>query len=558
MVAVSISEILSIGAIIPFLAVLTSPEKLFNYSFLKPFFQAMGFVDPVELVLPFTIAFAIAAAIAGFMRLILIATTTKISYGIGSELSFDIYKKTLHQKYSVHIARNSSVIINAMSTKVDVVIGAIILNGLIFIANLVMIVAILCVLMTINLLITSVTFLSFAFAYLLIVRVIKYRLLANSNVIAYESVQIVKNLQEGMGAIRDILLGGTQDIYCDTYRKSDTPLRRAQGLNHFIANSPKFVMESFSLVFISVMAYVLVSDVGVAKAIPVIGMVGLGAQRLLPMLQQAYSTWVGMLSARGSLNDVVELLEQPLLNKSENSQNNTFCFKDSIELKNVCFRYGPEQAPILNKVNLKINKGSRVGFIGATGSGKTTLLDVLMGLLEPNEGSVEVDGVKVDEINKRSWQNLISHVPQEIFLTDSSIAKNIAFAENPNKINHERLAQTIELAQLGSFIRSLPQGLETIVGERGVQLSGGQRQRIGIARALYKRKNVIVFDEATSALDNDTEECVMNVVNNLSNDITVLIIAHRLSTLKACDKIFELHEGSILNILTYEEMIKNG
>ena len=557
MLIASFSEMLSIGAVIPFLAVLTSPEKVFNFSLLKPILNALGFFEPRALLLPFTIFFAIAALFAGFMRLMLILATTRISYAIGSDLSLTIYKKTLYQPYSVHIARNSSVVINAMSTKVDLVIGAIILNGLTFISNAVMIVAILGALFSISFFVTLFTFLSFGFAYLIIVKLIQKRLFINSQVIATESTELIKLLQEAMGGIRDILIGGEQEIYCNAYTKSDKPMRRAQGENHFIGNSPKFIMESFGLLFIAMLSYVLIKqDGGVAKVVPIIGLMGLGAQRLLPMLQQAYSTWVGMLAARGALSDVLLLLNQPIPFGSTKIKSNLVSFNNCIEMKNVCFQYGVNKPLVINRLNLKINRGERIGFIGKTGSGKTTLLDILMGLLEPTSGKIEVDGIAIDSSNVRSWQDRISHVPQTIFLADTTIAQNVAFGQDCLDIDYERLETVLKMAQLTEFIESLPRGVETIVGERGVKFSGGQRQRIGIARALYRNSDVIIFDEATSALDNETEDSVMSVIDQLNKELTILIIAHRLRTLKNCDYVVEITNGEIFTRMTSNEMVQ--
>ncbi len=553
MVVASFSEMLSIGAVVPFLAVLTVPDKIFHAEIVSPLINLLNIHEPSQLILPITIIFACVSLMAGVVRLILIFASTRLSYSLGSELGLSMYKKTLYQPYSVHISRNSSLVVNILSTKLDVVVGAVILNGLTFVSNIVMIFAVLCALFYINFSITLITFFSFGTVYLILIKVIRNRVLNNGYLISVESTQLIKLTQEAMGAIRDILINGYQEAYCRIYKNSDKNMRSAQAMNHAIGNSPRFVMESFALLFISILAYVLVNqDHGIVSAIPVMGTIALGAQRLLPMIQQAYSMWVGMLAVQSSLNDVLGLLDQPTPSDQLLDQDRLI-FNDFIELKNMSFAYSEAHDFILNQVNLKIKKGSRVGVIGKTGSGKTTLLDIILGLLDPNIGYMLVDGQIITPKNVRAWQKNIAHVPQFIFLADATIAENIAFGVPLNKVDFVRLKEACVMAQLADFVHRLPKGLDTRVGERGIQLSGGQRQRIGIARALYQKSEVIIFDEATSSLDDETERAVMEVIDHLDENLTILIIAHRLSTLENCDHIIEIKDGSLLMAIKNEK-----
>jgi ATP-binding cassette subfamily B protein len=233
-------------------------------------------------------------------------------------------------------------------------------------------------------------------------------------------------------------------------------------------------------------------------------------------------------------------------------------FKKQISLSNLSFRYSPKTPMVLNKINLNIKKGSRVGFIGTTGSGKSTLLDIVMGLLAPTEGTFSVDGQVITIVNQRAWQAHIAHVPQSIFLADTTIEENIAFGVPKNKIDRRRVIQVARQSQIADIIAKWPSQYETIVGERGIRLSGGQRQRIGIARALYKKADVLIFDEATSALDNETEHMVMESIGELSEDLTVLIIAHRLTTLKKCTQIIEIVDSNIRRIGNYQDITVNN
>ena len=315
-------------------------------------------------------------------------------------------------------------------------------------------------------------------------------------------------------------------------------------------------MEALGMILISMLAYTLAMQVdGVAKAIPILGAFALGSQRLLPVLQQAYAAWSGIQGGQGSLQDTLTLLDQPLPDHAEQLSVQALTFKYNISLKQISFRYNAQTPYVLKSLNLTIAKGSRVGFIGTTGSGKSTLLDIVMGLLYPSHGVMEVDGTAVTPANARAWQVRIAHVPQTIFLSDASIEENIAFGVPKDRIDHRRIRQAAEQAQLAGSIETWPEHYQTLVGERGIRLSGGQRQRIGIARALYKQADVIIFDEATSALDNETEQAVMHAIEALSKDLTLFIIAHRLTTLESCTQIVELDDGDIKRIGSYKDII---
>jgi ATP-binding cassette subfamily B protein len=350
-----------------------------------------------------------------------------------------------------------------------------------------------------------------------------------------------------------VLLDGNQEFYCQIYKNADSALRRAQGKSMFIGASPRYVTEALGMLLIAGLAYSLAhqSD-GIAKAIPVLGALALSAQRLLPVLQQAYSSWIQIASSQASLRDTLELLDQPLPNYL-NQPKMRMPFNRSIALKKIEFQYEKKNTYVLKGLSLTIPKGGRIGFIGETGSGKSTLLDIVMGLLSPTRGVIEVDGQIITPDNKGAWQENIAHVPQVIYLTDSTIEENIAFGVPRNKIDQSRVKRVAQQAQISNIIESWPNQYQTFIGERGVRLSGGQRQRIGIARALYKQANIIIFDEATSALDSDTESAVMQAIDGLSNDLTLLIIAHRLTTLSGCNQIVELGNGAIKWIGEYQK-----
>ena len=592
MVAASFAEILSIGAVLPFLAVLTAPEKIINHPTTQSLIHTFGYttlnsstqhsalstqhflsqhsalsthniLTPQDFLLIVTIAFGLAALISGAMRLLLLWASTRLSFATGADLSISIYRRTLYQPYAVHASRNSSEIINGISGKSNGVIFSTIMPVLMLISSSIMLIAILVALLSVDPIIALSAFGGFGLIYAGIIKLTQKQQLLNSQCIASESTQVIKSLQEGLGGIRDVLIDGSQAAYCQIYRNADQPLRRAQGSISFIGASPKFAIEALGMMLIALLAYVLARQPdGIAKAIPVLGALALGAQRLLPVLQLAYGSWSSIQGGQAGLQDTLELLDQSLPDYVDQPPAKPIQFQNRITLKNLSFRYTPQTPFVLKNLDLKIKKGSTIGFIGVTGSGKSTLLDIIMGLLSPAEGTLEIDAEPITSDNNRAWQAHIAHVPQAIFLADSTIEENIAFGVPKNKIDHERVKEAAKKAQIADIIETWPKKYKTFVGERGIRLSGGQRQRIGIARALYKQANVIIFDEATSALDNDTEQAVMQSIESLGNELTILIIAHRLTTLKNCDQIIELGEGGIKRIGTYAEIVskepKNG
>lgn len=558
MIISSFAELISIGAILPFLGVLTSPEKVFNHSIASFFLEYFNISKPTELLFPITVLFIVVTIFSALIRFLLLWAQTRLSFAIGAELSFSVYQKTLYQPYKIHISRNSSELITAISNKVSSVIFSILIPIPVIISSTLIIITILIALLFINTNVAIVSVVGFSTIYLLVILLTKKQVAKESKQISEESVRVVKSLQEGLGGIRDVLIDGTQATYCDIYMQSDLKLRRSQANITILGGSPRFAIEALGMALIAILAYSLaIKPEGLSTAIPILGALALGAQRILPILQQAYASYTYMKGGEASLIDTLELLDQelPKFLSGENS-NILVAFKDKIELKNITFKYNLNQKAILDEFNLKIPKGSRVGIIGKTGSGKSTLLDLIMGLIQPTHGQLLIDNVSIDENNYRQWQGHIAHVPQSIYLSDASISENIAFGIPRIDIDFDRVVLASQKAQIDNVIETWDNKYDTIVGERGVRLSGGQRQRIGIARALYKNADVIIFDEATSALDNETEKEVMDSIRLLGDKLTILIVAHRLSTLKECDFIIELNGGAVSRMGTYNELIK--
>jgi ATP-binding cassette, subfamily B, bacterial PglK len=557
MLVSAFAEIISLGAVLPFIGILTSPEIVFNHPFAKEITLTWGINSADQLVFPITVAFVVAALMAGSIRIILLLVSTRLAFASGADLGIEVYRRTLYQPYHIHVERNSSEVISGITNKVEGVVFGVLLPLVMLVSSTILMLAIMIALIAIDPVIASIVAIGFGASYALITWMSRRRLHQNSERIAYEQTQVIKAQQEGLGGIRDVLLDGVQPFYSDIYRKADIPLRRAQANNAFINGSPRFVIEIIGMVMIALLAYALSRQVGgIATALPVLGALALGAQRLLPALQQVYSAWASIAGSYASLVDTIELLDQPLPLEILQPAPAPLQFQVAIRFDSVRFRYTSNDSWILDDLNLVISKGARVGLVGSTGSGKTTALDLLMGLLIPTEGELLVDGQAISSNYLRAWQRTIAHVPQSIYLADATMAENIAFGIPLETIDLNRVRQVARQAQIADYIESSPNGYQAYVGERGIRLSGGQRQRIGIARALYKQASVLVFDEATSALDNETEQSVMEAIEELSSDITIIIIAHRLTTVKRCDTIIELEKGRVVAQGTYDQLLE--
>lgn len=551
MLASSAAEVLSLAAVLPFLAVLANPEGLWNQPLVQQWAPRLGITNPEALLLPITIAFALAALAAGAIRLLNLWLNGRLAAAIGSDLSCEAYRRTLYQPYAVHLARNSSELIASISTDVQRVINVVINPLLSLLGSGLIALSLVVALLAIDWSIAVGAGLVVAAVYGLAMASSRRPLQQLSQRQVALNRRLIQALQEGLGAIRDVLLDSTQPFYARSYRQADQPLRRAQADANFLSSYPRLVLEPVGLALIAAMGYALVRQQGVARALPLLGALALGAQRLLPVMQKVYEGWAYSRSAKKSLMTVLQLLAQPVPAPLNQARVLPLTLREGIRLEGVEFAYGPQLPHVLRGVDLEIRRGERIGVIGSTGSGKSTLVDLLMGLLQPTSGRILVDGVDLHDRCEPGllarWQKTMAHVPQSIYLADSSIAENIAFGIPRDEIDWELVKRAAKQAQIARFIESSPEGYDSFVGERGIRLSGGQRQRIGIARALYKQAQVLVFDEATSALDTSTEQAVMEAIEGLSRELTIVMIAHRLSTVARCDRIIRLNDGSAMD-----------
>ena len=533
-----LAELVTIGAVLPVLAFLTRGRTPMPAA--ARWLGVIG-VDDIFTASLLLIAGAVSAAA---VRLALLWLNQRFVMAVTHDIATAMFGRILRQPYADYLKRHSSEALASMEKVLDLASIALqpLMQGLV---AAVMALLIGGLLFAISPLATLAAGVSIAIVYAVISAVTRARLRANSRLLAATAKDRVKLVQEGLGGIRDIILDRSQPLFEESFRIVDRRYRRAMAVNAFISQGPRFVIEAAGLTIIALIALAMsLRPGGILHAIPVLGALALGSQRLLPLVQQGYQGWSQTLGNIQAIADVAAALAMPVLPTAGEGAP-PLPFEEKVELDRVSFFYGDGEAA-LRDISLVIPRGSRIGIAGTTGSGKSTLLDLLMGLLEPTTGRIKVDGRPLDDETRPCWQAALAHVPQAIFLIDDSIAANIAFGVAGAEIDRERVRACAVAAHIAEFVEGLPEGYETTVGERGMRLSGGQRQRIGIARALYKRARVLILDEATSALDDETEAAVMRSIMALGPELTIVMIAHRRSTLDGCDRIVRLEGGRIV------------
>ena len=543
----ALSEILSISAIIPFLSTLVEPENIWKFGFLKNIANIFEIKLASQLLIPITFFFIVAIILATTIRLLTLWVSNKLAASIGTDLSCKAYKRTIYQPYEVHLIRNTSSTIATTTSHINTTV--VVLNLFLqLMTSLIISISLLFFLINLNYEIALITISIFGSAYLFLAYFSRSRLLKNSKSVANATNKQLKSLQEGLGAIRDVLLHNSQPVYVSFYQKADKLLRQKQAESQFLSAFPRYAFESIGLIMIAIIAitFAINSD-NYSSSIPLLGTIALGAQKLLPSLQKIYGGWAGIKARVYSVFFVLELINQPISKSFGYSKDKKVCFSEKIQLKNVSFRYSSNSPLILKNINLEIKYGECIGIVGETGSGKSTLLDLLIGLLNPTKGELIIDSQKITKNSDllKGWQKKISHVPQDIYLADIPIAENIAFGIPQKDIDMQKVKKAASRACISELIENLENGYGNLIGERGIRLSGGQRQRLGIARALYREPEVLIFDEGTSALDKSTEMAVMQSIYKLKQQITIIIVAHRLSTISKCNRIIRVENGNL-------------
>ncbi len=521
-----------------------------NILLLKPLFLFSSEKNPDFLNL-FLIYFIFIVFFITTVRVLNIFINTRLAALIGNDLSNEVFRKNIYQPYLIHTFRESNSIIVTNTIQIDQAQGVLNLT-LNFLTSCLIIISLSYALITIDYRLAIFAFFVLLVSYFVIALTIRKRLYANSQKISVARKHQVKLIQEAFGSIRDVLLNSSQKYYLKKFRLAEIERRLKQGESDFFGLFPRYILEGVGILMLaSIPLFISIVNSKTNFIIPALGTFAVGAQRLLPSFQMAYSCWVGIKSSEAQLEDIIIAINQTIPYQEYSSLRETLKLKDSINLKQINFKYEKSSRNVLQDINLTISPGENIGIIGKTGSGKSTFIDIVMGLLKPSKGKIFINNKDLYSKKHKSllssWRYSIAHVPQSIYLIDGTIADNIALSSIDKDIDIELIDYVCEICQISEYIKTLPRNYMTHVGERGIKLSGGQKQRIGIARAIYKKASILILDEATSALDNQTEKEIIYSLNKILKKDTIMIsIAHRLSSLSNCSRIIEFDNGRLI------------
>ena len=555
MVGSTAAQMATLVSVMPFLSVLINPKEAWQHPLLQPLIHALVLHQPRQLLLPVSLIFTASAIFSGAARLGTAWLNGRLAAAIGADFSDIAFARTLAQPYAVHLQRNSSTVIVGLR-QVDNIVSGVLAPLLQLMTCAITLLGTCLTVILLSWQATLIAILLFGGTYLLIAFRLRLPLKRNGEFLVKLHQQELQILQESLAGIRDVLIDGSEGLHRRRYREETLQIRRLSADNGFMQVAPRFVIEGLGYSCLALAGFLLSQRQGsLANSLPILGVFALAAQTLLPNLQQFYACWGSIRASVGPLENVTQLLDQPVDDFCDQLQVNRE-WHEEIRFNNLCFSYHSGGPEVLSDISFSLSKGERLGVVGTTGSGKSTLMDLIMALLEPTKGSILIDGMPLGgpDWPVNGWRKQLAHVPQNIFLSDSSIYSNIALGQEIDAIDHQRLVKAADQAQLLPLIESLPEGFSTIVGERGLRLSGGQRQRLGIARALYRFCSILILDEATSALDNVTEAQVSDAILQLDSSLTVVTVAHRLSTVKNCDRLLVLDHGRIVGLDSFETL----
>ena len=556
----SIVDLIGVGSILPFVTVLSNPETVETNIYLNKIYKT-SFLFGVKSIKDFLIFLGITVFFLLILSIILKSITTYLQLRFVQMREFSIGKflieSYIRQPYSWFLNHNSTDIGKNILSEVSQITSGGLKPLLDLISKGVLSIALITLLILTDLKLAIIISSLIGGAYLLFFILIRRFIdRLGQDRVKFNQFRFIA-VNEAFGGIKDIKIGGLEKFFIKRFSKSAYNYAHTQAHRQAIGELPRFILEAIAFGgILLILLYMMTVTGNFNQSLPIISLYALAGYRLIPALQHVYTSFTQLRFVKPAIDKMYDEIRK--LKLIENYQtDDDLEMKKKIVLKNINFTYPKSEKKILSDINLTIPAKSTVGFIGVTGSGKTTAIDIILGLLEPQKGSVEVDGKTITINNSRNWQKQIGYVPQNIYLNDDTIESNVALGINPNKINIDLLEKACKIANIHDFITNdLPKKYKTTIGERGIRLSGGQRQRIGIARALYNNPKVLIFDEATSALDNKTEQLVMDAVNNLNNDITIILIAHRLNTVKKCDIIFKFEKGKLIKSGSYNELIK--
>jgi HlyD family secretion protein len=558
-VLMSFAEIAGVVSIGPFMALVGNISRLEGESLLADVYRISGLESPRDFLFWLGIGVLLILTLAAAISMFTIWRLSMYGAKVGAELGNRLFRHYMHQPWLFHASGSSSQLTNRISQETQRITNSIINPLMQMNAKLVMATFMAVAIFVYNPAVAISGLLIFATAYLLLYKTVRRRLVRNGRHISEAQQMRFKLMGEGFGGIKDALLLGRQKDFTDRFEVACDKFAVAQGTTQALAQVPRYAMEliAFGSVIFLVLYLLAVHEGNLGSILPVLSVYALAGFKLLPAFQQVYT---GLSQIRGNLAafDAVRAdLRASSLDAAKTNEptRERIIPKKHVSLNDIVFSYPGKEEPALKNLDITIPANGVIGLVGASGSGKSTAIDLLLGLIEPQQGNLAIDGRPLSKENIRAWQNSVGFVPQSIFLADSSIRENIAFGLPPESIDEEKVKTAATMAHLDELLAGLPGGLETKVGERGVQLSGGQKQRIGIARALYHDADVLVLDEATSALDGITEKLIMDAIHDFSGKKTIIMIAHRLATVRQCDSIYLLRDGQVEDQGTYKELV---
>ncbi len=557
-----LSELFNIRMFQEFLLVISNKNNLENNFLLNNLLNEFNINSEKNLLLFTGFFYIFSLIISTFLKTYIIYLTAKISSLIAKDFSYLAIKNYLYQNYEYHITENSNKIISIINVQVEYA-KSYVLNLIEFIFQAITISFLIVFLIRFNFNLAFTFSSLILITYFTISLVLDKRIKNNGKIISKSIKAKNKSLLESIGHIKELILTQNQNLYLSRFMKFETKFRLKNAENIFLPRLPRYFVESIALtIFISIsLANALNNNSFLTNFIAILGTFALASQKLLSSVQASFANWSSMLGSNESLKNVLELLKldkKEYENKYSNDKKRSiFNFKNSITFSSVSYKYNQNSFYSIKDINLTIVKGEKIGIIGKTGSGKTTFLNLLISLLTPTSGKIIID--KKDLRSKNNiykYRSLVSYVPQNIYLSDNTIKNNIAFGIQENQIDQNKLEKVIKISQLKNWIDSLPLKENTYVGENGLSISGGQRQRLAIARSIYSKSQILILDEATSAMDQKTEEIILNSLDKIDKNITLIMVAHRLNTLVNCDRVIELENGLIKDIYNKNEFLK--
>jgi ATP-binding cassette, subfamily B, bacterial PglK len=539
-------EMLGVGLVIPAIALLTQQDLAANYPIFRPVIGALGISTQQDLIIGAMLAL-VGIYLAKNLFLSLLAwQRTRFGYGLQAELSQRLFSLYIAQPYTFHLQRNSAQLIRNVSGEVSMLIGSAVIPGMQLVAEGLVLCGLCALLLVVEPVGTAIVVSVLGVAAWGFHRITRHRITRWGKARQYHDGMRLQHLQQGLGGAKDVKLLGRESDFLAQFGTHAVQGARVSQLQAAFLQIPGLWMELLGVMGLAALVLsMLAQGKEPASILPTLGLFAAAAFRLMPSANRILAAMQQLRFGLPVVNTLHEELKLAMPKPSHTSRcGNGAPFEHEIRLTNVSYTYHSAATPAVDRISLSIGKGESVGFIGASGSGKSTLVDVLLGLLSPQTGQITIDGQNIEQ-DLRAWQDQIGYVPQSIYLTDDTLRRNVAFGLPKEQIDEQAVWCAIKAAQLDEFVASLPNGLDTLVGERGIRLSGGQRQRIGIARALYHNPMVLVLDEATSALDTATEQGVMQAVTALRHSKTILIVAHRLSTVAQCDRLYRLERGAL-------------